>query len=169
MERRKFFKSLGLLSLATAMPKFLFGENKPKEKNYILGDNTTNHYDISVKEDKVVEWSQEAGFITEDTERIWVVDLAILPKGMKIEDWLKKVREDRVCLYTSERIKIRPTELKVTVVNGLSPYIYCRVGDFNQEVREHLGGLFKECMFKDVNTGWQINADWSQNYMSIQR
>lgn len=66
MERRKFFKSIGLLSLGAVMPKFLFGDKKPTqiEAGSFLKESCTTENDIKVKEDKTVTWSDsKIGFI----------------------------------------------------------------------------------------------------------
>lgn len=48
MERRKFFKRLGLLGLAAVMPKFLLGKGEKKEPECLLLDqpNEIEYYDV---------------------------------------------------------------------------------------------------------------------------
>ncbi len=103
MERRKFFKSMGLLSLAAVMPKFLFGSK----------DESKLH-DIKVKEDKTVIWSDsKVAFVPKNYTLVGIND--------KEENWQKE--EYRyACLISND---VLTGEVKLYVTNNVdSPKVY---------------------------------------------
>lgn len=103
---------------------------------------------------------------------VWSIDRVIIPKDIKIADWIKKFQNEKVCLYDSTYIKLKPLDFKKQVVNNLSPHIR-RIYVYNKpqkyEVIESLNFIFKNCAFEDVVTGWNVSADNFCNYVSIQR
>jgi len=157
MERRKFFKSLGLLSLAAVMPKFLFGGNKPNQiETGSFSKECLSHDDLKSSKGEILG-----------------IDMAIIPKGVPVSVWLSKLNVEKLFIYTSKDNKLKPHEMKDKVLNGQFIYVYndykiVDVPPYNVANNlEHT--LLNGVTFFDIHTNWKITPDGWKNYMNIER
>lgn len=148
MERRNFFKSLGLLSLAAVIPKFLLGSEKEKPKN-------TRGFSI-VKSSRIELDSKVA------------IDRAILPKNMTISDW-NEFYKNGMFYYSSKVCGLKPKEFRDMVILGDNPFLkVMNLGNDHNiylEHRSHVCGL----TFFDVDANKFVDERGFTNYMSIER
>jgi len=84
MERRKFFKSLGLLSLAAITPKFLFGTSKNTQiESGSFSKECTSNIDVKSKEAIPIKENEIHSIIHKDLNgdvNLYIADNIGLPK-----------------------------------------------------------------------------------------
>lgn len=174
MERRKFFKSLGLLSIAVVLPKFLFGkEEKIKypdlPEDFVNNSQFTNRILWSEKSVNIIgNIDENAGWISKDV--IWdgvvTVDYSVVPKNMKLSEWYDYFHKGTL-YYDGKKCNVRPREFKEGLLDGSNLSVKHNTLTGNPK-RKTLVNISKLQVI-DYVSGWRIDPDNFCNYMSIER
>lgn len=153
MERRRFFKSLGLLSLAAVIPKFLFGK-KEEPLIYKITDKG--------KSERTISWESQYSVNNKLVKTgVLYVDRNIIPDGVKISNFIDKLKNEPTLLYSSKKIgyDYRPANFRQDIIDGNSRFV---------KISGNIINPLKLAVI-DVGTNWSVDHHGFCNYMSIQR
>lgn len=166
MERRKFFKSLGLLSLAAIAPKFLLGKKNTQIESGNFSEECSNRVET-------INGGRAVSFYNNSKERFRLMaDMQVLPLAyMTMDEWQKSLKNDRVLYYSSEKTGIRPAEIAEGLnTNSCKYFLILDMFPHSMANKNyHAFELLKNIDIVDKRTGWFIDKNGFQNYMSIQR
>jgi len=166
MERRKFFKSLGLLSLAAIAPKLLLGKKNTQIESGNFSEECSNRV-------KTIGGTRGMSFYENSRERFRLIaDMQALPLSyMTADEWHKSLKNDKVLYYSSEKIGTLPSQIAEGLkTNSCQHFLILDafphpMADKNYNTFEFL----KNIDIVDKHTGWFIDKNGFQNQMSVSR